>query len=69
VLGGTRFLGGVLVEDALAGGHELTLLNRSRTNPSSSATCGALNAVCEQIAQAAFDEQAFLVRPGLIVDT
>lgn len=32
VLGGTRFLGRVLVEDALARGHELTLFNRGRTN-------------------------------------
>jgi 2'-hydroxyisoflavone reductase len=32
VLGGTRFLGRVLVEDALARGHELTLFNRGLTN-------------------------------------
>jgi 2'-hydroxyisoflavone reductase len=32
ILGGTRFLGRVLVEDALARGHELTLFNRGRTN-------------------------------------
>ncbi|HXM54329.1 MAG TPA: NAD-dependent epimerase/dehydratase family protein [Candidatus Dormibacteraeota bacterium] len=33
VLGGTRFLGRHLVEDALTRGHEVTLFNRSRTNP------------------------------------
>jgi 2'-hydroxyisoflavone reductase len=33
VLGGTRFLGRALVEDALARGHEVTLFNRGRTNP------------------------------------
>lgn len=32
VLGGTRFLGRALVEDALARGHELTLFNRGHTN-------------------------------------
>jgi nucleoside-diphosphate-sugar epimerase len=33
VLGGTGFLGRHLVEAALAGGHEVTLFNRGRTNP------------------------------------
>jgi nucleoside-diphosphate-sugar epimerase len=33
VLGGTRFLGRSLVEQALARGHELTLFNRGRTAP------------------------------------
>ena len=33
VLGGTRFLGRAAVEAALAGGHEVTLLNRGKTNP------------------------------------
>jgi 2'-hydroxyisoflavone reductase len=33
VLGGTRFLGRALVEDALARGHEVTLFNRGQTNP------------------------------------
>jgi 2'-hydroxyisoflavone reductase len=33
VLGGTRFLGRALVEDALARGHEVTLFNRGLTNP------------------------------------
>ena len=33
VLGGTRFLGRALAEDALARGHELTLFNRGRTDP------------------------------------
>jgi 2'-hydroxyisoflavone reductase len=32
VLGGTRFLGRALVEEALARGHELTLFNRGTTN-------------------------------------
>lgn len=32
ILGGTRFLGRILVEDALTRGHELTLFNRGRTN-------------------------------------
>jgi 2'-hydroxyisoflavone reductase len=150
VLGGTRFLGRVLVEDALERGHELTLFNRGRTNPElfpeakkirgdrtetlerlagshwdavvdvatfiprvvrlsvdalrghvdryvyissvsvyadqsvppvegarvaeledpddeSIESYGALKAVCEQIVQAAFGEQALVVRPGLIV--
>ena len=33
VLGGTKFLGRALAEDALARGHELTLFNRGRTGP------------------------------------
>jgi 2'-hydroxyisoflavone reductase len=33
VLGGTLFLGRYLVERALAGGHEVTLFNRGKTNP------------------------------------
>jgi nucleoside-diphosphate-sugar epimerase len=33
VLGGTRFLGRALVEDALARGHQVTLFNRALTNP------------------------------------
>lgn len=33
VLGGTRFLGRALVEQALADRHEVTLFNRGRTNP------------------------------------
>ena len=33
VLGGTKFLGRTLSEDALARGHELTLFNRRRTGP------------------------------------
>jgi nucleoside-diphosphate-sugar epimerase len=33
VLGGTRFLGRALVEDALVRGHEVTLFNRGLTNP------------------------------------
>jgi 2'-hydroxyisoflavone reductase len=33
VLGGTKFLGRALCEDALARGHELTLFNRGRTDP------------------------------------
>src|SRR6266480_6874790 len=33
VLGGTKFLGRAVVEAALAGGHEVTLFNRGRTNP------------------------------------
>jgi 2'-hydroxyisoflavone reductase len=33
VLGGTRFLGRALVEEALRAGHELTLFNRGQTNP------------------------------------
>jgi nucleoside-diphosphate-sugar epimerase len=33
ILGGTRFLGRALVEDALARGHEVTLFNRGLTNP------------------------------------
>jgi nucleoside-diphosphate-sugar epimerase len=33
VLGGTKFLGRAVVESALAGGHEVTLFNRGRTNP------------------------------------
>ena len=33
VLGGTGFLGRHVVEAALAGGHDVTLFNRARTNP------------------------------------
>jgi 2'-hydroxyisoflavone reductase len=33
VIGGTRFLGRALVEDALARGHQVTLFNRGQTNP------------------------------------
>jgi 2'-hydroxyisoflavone reductase len=33
VLGGTKFLGRAIVEEALARGHELTLFNRGETNP------------------------------------
>ena len=33
VLGGPRFLGRAIVDAGLAGGHELTLFNRGRTNP------------------------------------
>ena len=33
ILGGTRFVGRAAAEAALARGHELTLLNRGRTNP------------------------------------
>ena len=33
VLGGTKFLGRAIVEDALARGHEVTLFNRGETNP------------------------------------
>jgi 2'-hydroxyisoflavone reductase len=33
ILGGTKFLGRHLVDAALARGHEVTLLNRGRTNP------------------------------------
>lgn len=33
VLGGTKFLGRAVVESALAGGAEVTLFNRGRTNP------------------------------------
>jgi 2'-hydroxyisoflavone reductase len=33
VLGGTRFLGRAAVDAALAGGHEVTLFTRGRTNP------------------------------------
>jgi 2'-hydroxyisoflavone reductase len=33
VLGGTKFLGRAVVEDALARGHEVTLFNRGETNP------------------------------------
>src|SRR3954449_8670600 len=32
VLGGTKFLGRAVVDAALAGGHEVTLFNRGRTN-------------------------------------
>jgi 2'-hydroxyisoflavone reductase len=34
VLGGTKFLGRAIVESALRQGHEVTLFNRGRTNPS-----------------------------------
>ena len=34
VLGGTKFLGRAIVEAALTRGHDLTLFNRGRTNPS-----------------------------------
>ncbi|HJS17704.1 MAG TPA: NAD-dependent epimerase/dehydratase family protein, partial [Anaerolineales bacterium] len=33
ILGGTKFLGRHLVEAALTRGHEVTLFNRGRTNP------------------------------------
>jgi 2'-hydroxyisoflavone reductase len=33
IIGGTRFLGRALTEDALARGHEVTLFNRGQTNP------------------------------------
>ncbi len=33
VIGGTRFLGRALAEDALARGHDVTLFNRGQTNP------------------------------------
>jgi len=33
VLGGTKFLGRAVVEDALGRGHEVTLFNRGETNP------------------------------------
>ena len=33
VLGGTKFLGRAIVEEALARGHEVTLFNRGTTNP------------------------------------
>lgn len=33
VLGGTRFVGRAFVEEALAAGHEITLLNRGKTRP------------------------------------
>ena len=33
VIGGTRFLGRAIVNDALAGGHEVTLFNRGQSNP------------------------------------
>jgi 2'-hydroxyisoflavone reductase len=33
IIGGTRFLGRALVEAAIAGGHQLTLLHRGLTNP------------------------------------
>lgn len=34
ILGGTRFLGRALVEEARGRGHEVTLFNRAQTNPS-----------------------------------
>ena len=33
IIGGTRFLGRALTEDALSRGHEVTLFNRGQTNP------------------------------------
>ena len=33
IIGGTRFLGRALVDEALAAGHNVTLFNRGRTNP------------------------------------
>jgi len=33
IIGGTKFLGRHLVEAALAAGHEVTLFNRGKTNP------------------------------------
>ncbi len=33
IIGGTRFLGRALVDEALAAGHTVTLFNRGRTNP------------------------------------
>ncbi len=33
VLGGTRFLGPAIVDEAVARGHEVTLFNRGKTNP------------------------------------
>src|SRR5574339_1086719 len=33
ILGGTKFLGRHLVDAALAAGHEVTLFNRGKTNP------------------------------------
>lgn len=33
VIGGTRFLGRAIVNDALAAGHEVTLFNRGQSNP------------------------------------
>lgn len=33
IIGGTKFLGRAVAEDALARGHELTLFNRGETNP------------------------------------
>jgi 2'-hydroxyisoflavone reductase len=33
VIGGTRFLGRAVVDDALAAGHDVTLFNRGRTDP------------------------------------
>ncbi len=33
IIGGTRFLGRALVDEALAAGHEVTLFNRGRSNP------------------------------------
>lgn len=33
LLGGPRFLGRALIEAALAGGHQVTMFNRGRTNP------------------------------------
>ncbi len=33
IIGGTRFLGRALVDEARAAGHTLTLFNRGRSNP------------------------------------
>ena len=33
IIGGTRFLGRALVDEALAAGHEITLFNRGQSNP------------------------------------
>ena len=33
IIGGTRFLGRALVDEAQAGGHEITLFNRGQSNP------------------------------------
>jgi 2'-hydroxyisoflavone reductase len=33
IIGGTRFLGKALAEDAVARGHQVTLFNRGQTNP------------------------------------
>ena len=33
IIGGTRFLGRALVDDALSRGHQITLFNRGKSNP------------------------------------